>query len=53
MERPTEGCCLSGASQKIEEADILHGKQQTVLMLVLTLNVIILKLLLLALKNTS
>jgi hypothetical protein len=46
MERPTEGHCLCEAPQKMEEDTILHDKQHTILMLVLTLNFIFLKLLL-------
>jgi hypothetical protein len=45
MVRQSEGSCLGGAPQKMEEDGILHGKQHTALMLTLALNFIFLKLL--------
>ena len=40
MERSSEGHCLGGAAQKMEEDGILYGKQHTALMLALALNFI-------------
>ena len=40
MVRQSEGSCLGGAPQKMEEDGILHGKQHTALMLALALNFI-------------
>ena len=53
MERTTEGHCLGGAPQKMEEDGIRHGKQHTALILVLALNFMFLKLLLKVQRETG